>query len=107
MRNAWLMQNMQSKLSREAFLGQRRVIFFGEEFAKRGLIKGIHSNNRESEVSIWTDVFVVKGGTAKEALNPSTPLEKPPGIASLKKHEQFSVDNPHSPLPFYKSMQII
>ncbi|ETI68237.1 Ger(x)C family spore germination protein [Neobacillus vireti] len=82
------LQNLQAKLPREAFFGQRRVVFFGEEFAKRGLKAELDINNRSPDVSLRTDVFIVKGSTAKEALNLANPLESHPAVAALKEHEQ-------------------
>ncbi|MCR2822516.1 Ger(x)C family spore germination protein [Lederbergia panacisoli] len=81
-------QNLQTKLPREAFMGQRRVIFFGEKFAKHGVKKKMDVNQRATEVSLRADLFVVKGGTAKELLTLSNPLEKTPATAALKEHKQ-------------------
>lgn len=83
------MQNLQVKLSRQAFFGQRRVVYFGEEFAKLGLKDKLDANTRQHDVSIRTDIFVVKGGTGKEVLNLSYPLEKPPAVAALKEHKEL------------------
>jgi spore germination protein KC len=82
------LQNIQSKLPREAFSGQRRVIIFGEQFARRGLKRELDNSQRRAEVSLRTDVFVIKGATAKKALSVSNPLEKPPITATLGEHEQ-------------------
>ncbi|MCM3570663.1 Ger(x)C family spore germination protein [Neobacillus mesonae] len=82
------LQNMHVKLPREAFFGQRRVILFSEEFARRGLKKELDSNQRGAEISFRADVFVVKGGTAKKALTQANPLEKSPAISALKEHRQ-------------------
>ncbi|WNS77459.1 Ger(x)C family spore germination protein [Bacillus sp. DTU_2020_1000418_1_SI_GHA_SEK_038] len=83
------LQNMQTKLSRESFPGHRRVVFFGEEFAKHGLKHQLDANTRGPDVSLRTDIFIVKGGTAIEALNLSYPLEKPPAAATIKVHEEI------------------
>jgi spore germination protein KC len=85
-RNA--LQNMQNKLSREAFFGQRRVVMYGEKFAKRGVREEIDSNTRSPDIALRTDVFVVKGDSALKALNLTYPLEKPPATSVLKEHEQ-------------------
>ncbi|QCJ40668.1 Ger(x)C family spore germination protein [Bacillus sp. S3] len=82
------MQNMQTKLPREAFFGQRRVVLFSEEFAKRGLKNELDMNSRASDVSLRADVFVVKGSTAKEFLTVANPLEKSPAASALKEHRQ-------------------
>lgn len=78
--------NLQAKLPREAFFGQRRIIFLGEEFAKRGLKKEMDTYTRNPEATIRNDIFVVKGGTAKEALTISNPMEIYPAAAALKEH---------------------
>jgi spore germination protein KC len=82
------LQNMQAKLPREAFFGQRRVIFLGEEFAKRGVKDQLDINSRSSDVSLRADLFVIKGGTAKEIMTLANPLEKSPIIATLKEHRE-------------------
>lgn len=82
------LQSMQEKLPREAFFGQRRVTFFGEEFAKQGLKKEIDVNSRIPGISLRGDIFVVKDGTAKEILTKANPLEKSPALTSIKEHRQ-------------------
>ncbi len=82
------LDNIQTKLPREAYFGQRRIIFIGEEFANSGLKKKLDSNNRTPDVSLRSDVFVVKGGKAKEVIKLANPLEKTPAIATLKEHRQ-------------------
>lgn len=81
-------QNLQEKLSREAFMGQRRVIFFGEKMAKRGVKENLDSIVRVSSVSIRAGTFVIKNGTAEEAFNIAYPLEKIPALTALKEYEQ-------------------
>ncbi|WP_066363327.1 Ger(x)C family spore germination protein [Neobacillus drentensis] len=81
------LQNIQTKLSREAFSGQRRVIIFGEQFARRGLKRQLDNSQRRADVSLRSDVFVIKGSTAKKALSVSNPLEKPPIAATLGEHK--------------------
>ncbi|MBV7507805.1 Ger(x)C family spore germination protein [Bacillus sp. sid0103] len=82
------LDNIQLKLPRELFTGQRRVIILGEQFARRGLKKMMDANQRSPEVSLRTDIFVIKGATAKEALSLTNPLEKPPATAALSIHEE-------------------
>ncbi|WP_458414511.1 Ger(x)C family spore germination protein [Schinkia sp. CFF1] len=84
-----VLDKMQTELSREAFFSQRRVIFLGEEFARKGLKNTMDVNNRKPDIGIRTDIFVVKGSTAKKALDTPGGYEKTPAIAALKKHEQF------------------
>lgn len=82
------LQNLQSKLPREAFFGQRRIIFLGEELAKRGVKNELDTFIRDPQASFRTDIFVVKGGKAKEALTLSNPLESYPAVATLKEHRE-------------------
>ncbi|WML42105.1 Ger(x)C family spore germination protein [Neobacillus sp. OS1-2] len=82
------LQNIQTKLPREAFFGQRRLIFFSEAFARRGLEKELDLNNRSPDVSLRSDIFVVKGMKAKELLTVPNPLEKSPAASALKEHRQ-------------------
>lgn len=84
-----ILGKMQTELSRESFFGQRRVIFFGEEFARRGFKNRLDANNRSPDAGIRTDLFIVKGSTAKKALEVPIGFELTPSIAALKKHQQF------------------
>lgn len=83
-----ILQNMQTKLPREAFFGQRRVILISEELARRGLKKELDMNNRSPDTSLRTDIFVVRGAKAKEMLTVANPLEKSPAASALKEHQQ-------------------
>lgn len=83
-----IMQKIQAELSREVFFGQRRMMFIGEEFAKRGLRNELDADVRSANVSLRTDLLIVKGGTAFEGLQPTKSIETPPARAALKKHER-------------------
>jgi spore germination protein KC len=80
-------QNMQLKLSRRIFASHRRVIVMGENLAKEGLANITDEFSRNPEVRLRTDMFVVKGSTAREFLSVPYPLENIPAIAPLKIHE--------------------
>ena len=82
------LENLQIKLPREAYFGHRRVIFLGEEFAKRGLKNELDTYQRNPDISLRSDIFVVKGGKAKELLTISNPLEKSPAVTALKEHRE-------------------
>ena len=82
------LNNIQSKLPRESYFGHRRVILLEEEFAKRGLKNVLDTYQRNPELSLRTDIFIVKGAKAKELLTISNPLEKSPAVAILKEHRQ-------------------
>lgn len=82
------LKHLQTKLPREAFFGQRRVVFLSDEFAKRGLKKELDSYQRNPDISLRTDIFIVKGNTAKELLTISNPLEKSPAVTALKEHRE-------------------
>jgi spore germination protein KC len=80
-------QNIQLKLSRKIFPSHRRVIVLGEKLAENGLLNIIDEYSRNPEVRMRTDIFVVKGGTAKEFLSLPYTLENIPAIAAIKIHE--------------------
>ncbi|MGQ7889295.1 Ger(x)C family spore germination protein [Paenibacillus sp. WC2504] len=82
--------NMQGKLSRRVFPSHRRVIVLGEEFAKDGIVNMLDEHSRNPEVRLRTDIFVVKGTTARELLETAYPLEKIPAIGALKELEHTS-----------------
>lgn len=82
------LNKIQAKLSREEYFGHRRVIFLGEEFAKRGLKNELDTYQRNPDISLRTDIFVVKGDKAKALLTVFSPLEKSPAVAVLKEHKQ-------------------
>lgn len=63
-------------------------MFLGEELAKRGLDDVLDNATRQSESSIRTDLFVIKGGTAVDVLKMGGTLETIPVLGALKKHEQ-------------------
>lgn len=81
-------QVMQTKLSREVFRGHRRVIVIGEQLAKHGLAPVLDTYSRDPDIRIRADAFVVKGSTAKQFLEASSPLENIPAIGALKGHTQ-------------------
>ncbi len=83
------LSKMQTELSRSPDFGQRHVIFLGEELAKKGLRYMLDSNTREPDINIRSDIFVVKGGTAKDILNGAAGFELTPAISALKKHQQY------------------
>lgn len=77
-------QGLQAKLSRQYFLGHRRVIFMGEEVAKHGLEGVMDEYTRNPDVRLRSDIFVVKGDTAENALQVQTPLEQYPALSIIK-----------------------
>jgi spore germination protein KC len=76
-------QRMQTKLSRQVFRGHRRVIVIGESMARQGIKEVIDTYTRDPNLKLRTDMFIVKGGTAKDFLQISYPLETIPGLAVL------------------------
>jgi spore germination protein KC len=64
------------------------VVFLGEEFAKRGLKREFDTYQRNPDISLRTDIFVVKGDTAKKLLTISNPMEKSPAVTALKEHKE-------------------
>jgi len=83
------LQRMQSEISREIFFGHRRVILVGEEFARKGLRNKFDLDVRSPRMSIRTDIFVVRGGTAEDGLNVQSVLEPISATAIIKNHRQI------------------
>jgi len=77
-------QELQTKLSRQYFLGHRRIIFVGEEAAKHGLMEIMDEYTRNPDTRLRSDIFVVKGNTAENALRVKTPLEQYPALSIIK-----------------------
>ncbi|WP_219838399.1 Ger(x)C family spore germination protein [Paenibacillus sp. R14(2021)] len=75
---------LQQKLSRKVTRGQRRNLYVGEELAMRGFPNLLDSLTRDPDNRIRTDLWIVKDGTALEAIKIPYPLEKIPAIAPLK-----------------------
>ncbi|KHL93012.1 hypothetical protein QW71_26005 [Paenibacillus sp. IHB B 3415] len=82
-------QQMQAKLSRQVFRGHRRVIVIGESMARHGIKDVLDTYTRDPNLKLRTDLFVVKGGTARDFLNISYPLETIPGLGALGEFDQF------------------
>lgn len=81
-------QQMQNKLSRQVYRAHRRVIVIGEAQARKGLKEVLDTYSRDPNLKLRSDVFVVRGGTAKEFLNVAYPLEDIPGLGALKEYSQ-------------------
>lgn len=79
--------DMQKKLSRGVFAGNRRGIFLGEDLVKKGMNKLLDEYSRNPDVRLNTEMFVVKDGRAKDLLGVSYPLDKVSSIAAFKIHE--------------------
>lgn len=82
-------QQMQTNLSREMFRAHRRVIVIGEKRARKGLKEVLDTYSRDPNLKLRSDVFIVKGGTAKDFLNVAYPLEDIPGLGALKEYNQI------------------
>lgn len=80
-------ENIQLKLSRKIFPSHRRVIILGEGLARNGISKVIDEFSRNPEVRLRTDMFIVKGSTAREFFSLPYTLENIPAIAAMKIHE--------------------
>lgn len=81
-------QQMQTKLSRQVYRAHRRVIVIGEAQARKGLKEVLDTYSRDPNLKLRSDVFIVRGGTAKEFLNVAYPLEDIPGLGALKEYSQ-------------------
>lgn len=81
-----ILDDIQKKLPRKAFFGQRRVIIFSEDFAKHGLTRYFDNINRTPLHSLRGAMFVIEGATAKEALMQKNPLESQSAFSVLQQH---------------------
>lgn len=80
---------MQTKLSRQLFRGQRRVIVIGEPQARRGIKDILDTYTRDPNINLLTEIFIIKGGTAKNFLETSYQLENIPALGALKEYNHF------------------
>lgn len=80
-------QDMQEKISRRIHEGHRRVIFIGENMARKGIFGIIDTNTRDAETRLRTDIFVVKGGEASSVLQVYYPFERVPVQGAIKLHQ--------------------
>ncbi|MCR2806779.1 Ger(x)C family spore germination protein [Paenibacillus soyae] len=81
-------KRIQAKLSRQVFRGHRRVIVIGEAMARQGIKDVLDTYTRDPNLKLRTDLFVVKGSTAKDLLKVSYPLENIPGLGVLGEYNQ-------------------
>lgn len=70
------------------FFGQRQLIFLGEQLVRNGLKGWLDNTTRLSEASIRSDLFVIQGSDAIDALKMGGTLEPLPVVGALKKHER-------------------
>ncbi|WP_138495609.1 Ger(x)C family spore germination protein [Paenibacillus pinistramenti] len=94
-------QNMQKKLSRVAFSGHRRNIFIGESLARHGLSHLMDQYARSPDVRPRSNIYVVKGGTAQQAMSLFYKLETNPSIAVQKIQEKVGAPISRSLLDFF------
>lgn len=94
-------QNMQRKLSRVLFPGHRRNIFIGEKLAEHGVFSILDEYGRSPMVRPRTNIFVVKEGTAQDAMSLAYQLETNPAIAVQKIQEKSGAPISRSLLDFY------
>lgn len=81
-------QMIQTKLSREVFRGHHRVIVIGEQLARQGLANVLDNYSRDPDIRLRADAIIVKGSTAKQFLEGSSPLENIPALGAQKEHAQ-------------------
>ncbi|MBW4082618.1 Ger(x)C family spore germination protein [Paenibacillus sp. S150] len=94
-------QNMQRKLSRVLFSGHRRNIFIGEKLAEKSIFPILDEYGRSPMVRPRANIFVVKGGTAQEAMSHAYQLETNPAIAVQKIQEKSGAPISRSLLDFF------
>ncbi|MFE4712612.1 Ger(x)C family spore germination protein [Paenibacillus sp. NPDC056722] len=78
---------IQPKLSRTIFAGNRRMIVIGESMARDGLSNILDEYSRNKDVRLRTDMVIVEKGTALSLLEMVYPLEDSPATGALKIHE--------------------
>ncbi|NLY85615.1 MAG: Ger(x)C family spore germination protein [Tissierellia bacterium] len=66
------------KFDRRLFISHNKVVIFGEEFAKRGLVKNIDQLLREREHRETAKVLIAKGAKAYEVMGISSGVEQIP-----------------------------
>ncbi len=96
-------QNMQRKLSRVLFQGHRRNIFIGEKLAEQGVFSILDEYGRSPMVRPRANIFVVRKGTAQEAMSLAYQLETNPAIAVQKIQEKSGAPISRSLLDFFIS----
>ena len=94
-------QNMQRKLSRVIFQGHRRNIFIGEKLAEKGVFSIMDEYGRSPMVRPRANIFVVRGGTAQEAMSLAYQLETNPAVAVQKIQEKSGAPISRSLLDFF------
>lgn len=82
-------EKLQTKLSRNLFRGQRRIIVIGEKLARKGIKDILDTYTRDPSINLLADIFVVKGNTAKKFLQTSYQLENIPAVGALKEYNQM------------------
>ncbi len=94
-------QNMQKKLPRVIFASHRRNVFIGEALARNGIADVLDEYARNPLVRLRTNIFVVKGGTAQEAMSLGSRLEKNPTVSVQKIQEVMGAPVSRSLLDFF------
>jgi spore germination protein KC len=82
---------MTTEEPRRIFIGQVRILVFGEEFARKGVTKVMDFFARDAEISANLNIIVSRGTTAEKILQILTAIEKVPAvemISSLEATEQ-------------------
>jgi len=77
------MQGLQDKLPRKIFIGHRRAVFIGEKLARLGIGDIMDQFSRNPDTRLRTDIFVVKGGEGKKALELNSPFNQFSSIAAV------------------------
>ncbi|GJM73841.1 spore germination protein KC [Paenibacillus macerans] len=83
------------------FASHRRNVFIGEALARNGIADVLDEYARNPLVRLRTNIFVVKGGTAQEAMSLGSRLEKNPTISVQKIQEVMGAPVSRSLLDFF------
>lgn len=87
--NAEATQNLQSRLSRNLFLGHRETILIGERMAEQGLADWVDEFFRNPQSEIRSNLLVVKGARAKDIFNLDSTYD--PFITTTLNNEQETI----------------
>lgn len=95
---------VQPKLSRKIFPGNRRMVVLGESLARDGLSHILDEYSRDKDLRLRADIIVVENDTAQHLLQMNYPLEDSPATGALKIHENVGVLKDRAMLYFMQAM---
>ncbi len=94
-------KDMRLKLSRPWFEGHSAVVLIGKTLAQHGLANILDELGRDPTVRMRRDMFVLRGGSVKDFLELTYPLERLSADAIVKMHETAGLKANHTLRNFY------